>query len=283
MTSFSVILQRTPYWRCLNDLAKALALALRAAGHEATVFPDFARNNSTEIMLGAHNRLTELPDYPVIIYQTELPGSMWWTPNYLARLNSARAVWDAVPGLNYELAPNVRRGVIEPGLYNFARQPTIGSVLAGEFRPVPKDIDLLFYGSLSPRRIELLTKLFDAGLGIDVHFNVFGDERNALIDRAKVVVDIKQGEGDPDDTTRTFFLDSRGACVLSENDPGPAGLRPSEIVEQCRALLLDPVKRELHTERRRAKLKPTDATAALAVLEGPTVHARPHPLSAFPI
>lgn len=265
-----------PFSRCLDDLADCLADALTRAGRTVERTTEFAPGRpGTEIVVGAHARAVTLPNYPVIVYQTEIPTSKFWTPNYLDRLRSAMAVWDA-GRFDYELPAHIKRAVLEPGLMNI--RPTAletvrmaASAVSGV--PQPKDIDLLFYGSLSERRVELLTRLHDAGLGIDVHFNVFGAERNALIDRAKVVVDIKQHEGDPDDATRTFYLDSRGACVLSENDRSSGRrLRPNDIVFLCKHLLGSEENRRRHAKSRREELKPMDATTALAALDSGNCH-----------
>ncbi len=230
---------------------------MQVAGHEVYLADDFTADYScgrskgaTEILVGGHRESVKLPSYPVVIYQTEVPGSKAFPPSYAEKLKRALCVWDSAPGYGTGDA------VVEPGLV--------------ELKPakVEKDIDLLFFGSLTPRRVELLTKLQDAGLAPSVHFNVFGAERDALIDRAKVVVDIKQREDDPNDKTRTFWLDSRGACVLTENDTNKArALDPFRIVEQCRALLADPWPRAKHVVSRSAELQPADVTAGIAALE----------------
>jgi hypothetical protein len=253
---FSVVLPRLRWWRCLEDIADCLAAALKAAGHEVWRANDFAQDHAAgalkgaiEIVIGAHREGVVLPNYPVIIYQTEVPGSGSFPASYVEKLSRALCVWDSAHGYGTGLA------VVEPGRYE--QTPA----------DVPKDIDILFYGSLTERRVELLTKLQDAGLNPECHFNVFGAERNALVDRAKVIVDIKQRESDPSDKTRTFFLDSRGACVLTENDTDPLRrLSPARIVEQCRALLNSAEARRNHVAERRAELKPTDVTDGIAVL-----------------
>jgi hypothetical protein len=251
---FRVVLPKYQWWRCLDDLAECLAQALHRDGHSVERSHEFRKGTEIEIALGAHEPLVELPDYPVVIYQTEVPSSGWFTDAYRARLRSALAVWEASADfITTETAD--RSSVVAPGLIN--TKPV----------SVPRDIGLLFYGSLSPRRLALLEKLENSGLRPSVHFGVFGEARNALIDRAQVVVDIKQNEGDPDDPTRTFFLDSRGACVLSENDKDPKRrLAPWNIVEQCRNLLKNEGKRAEHATSRLAELNQTDTTAAVVQL-----------------
>lgn len=257
--NFTVVLPRIPYWRCLADLADCLAAGLIDAGHDVHQESVFGSHpGATEIVVGAHSGSVKLPDYPVVIYQTEVPGTSWFTENYRSRLSGALAIWEAAPGfLDQVDYPNPRKAsVVEPGLVHSKRAA------------VPQDIDLLFYGSLSARRVTILQKLSDAGLKVEAHFGVFGDERNALLDRAKVVVDVKQRDDDPNDKTRTFFLDSRGVCLLTENDENASrALDPSRVVEQCQELLLDPEARRMHVAARRAELKPTNVAPAVRQLE----------------
>lgn len=253
VVNFSIVLPRTKWWQCLEDIADCLGQALESAEHRVRYDAEFGRlrdEQFIDVAIGAHRESVILPEYPVVIYQTEVPGSASFPPSFHEKLKQALCVWDSAPGYG------TGHAVVEPGLYE------------QKVAEVPKDIDLLFYGSLSPRRIELLTKLQDAGLAPNCHFNVFGAERNALVDRAKVVVDIKQRAEDPNDKTRTFFLDSRGACVLTENDENPARrLDPERIVEQCRHLLADPLRRVAHAADRRNELAPTDVSAGIAALE----------------
>lgn len=262
---FRVVLPQFRWRECLRDLAECLVDALRRDGHAAELVDEFRRGTEVEIVLGAHEPSVVLPDYPVVIYQTEVPASGWYTDGYKARLASALAVWEAAPG--YVTQDASRTSVVEPGLI---RVPGLGAgevEALGKYFPKTKDIDILFYGSLSPRRIAILTKLQDAGLAPSVHFGLFGKNRDALIDRARIIVDIMQTDGEPGDATRTFFLDSRGACVLSENDKNPARvLAPWRIVEQCRELLADEGKRAAHAAARLSELRPMQTAHAVEQL-----------------
>jgi hypothetical protein len=249
----------------MNDLAECLTHALRGAGHEAVIDPDYCGGmdrrwsyrddagrlqETYDIVIGAHRESVKLPSYPVVIYQTEVPGSGSFPASFAEKLKGALCVWDSAPGYG------TGQAVVEPGW-----MPTSAAI-------VEKDIPLLFFGSMSPRREEILTRLHKANLGLECHFNVFGAERNALIDRAQVVVDIKQRGTDPNDKTRTFFLDSRGACVLTENDENAERrLNPDSIVEQCRALLDDADLREARIDQRSNELQRVDVTAGIAALE----------------
>lgn len=253
---FRVVNPPAKFSRCLDDLADCLADAIRRAGFEAERATECCGLfGAFDVVLGAHSREWNPPPTPHIIYQTELPSSKWWTPNYVARLYGALAVWDAGP-FHYDLPPHIKRATLEPGLVECTPAD------------VPKDIDVLFYGSLSDRRVKILTELWDAGIKVETHFNVFGKERDALIDRAKIVIDIKQNDGDPDDSTRTFWLDSRGACVLSENAQRVwegDRLIPERVVSQTKALLSSAHDRQQLTARRQIALgSGMDARQAIA-------------------
>lgn len=260
-----VVLPWFPWWRCLEDLAGSIFCALRDDGGYVTHSDRFASDGAIPVVLGAHHPAVEIPDGPFVIYQTEPPGTgSWWDDStdagrkFREKLNRATAVWDCSP--HYKTpCDEAKRATVLPGYYFAA---------AADAKSVPKDIDILFYGSLSERRQQMLERLADAGLKPSVHFGVFGETRNALIDRAKLVLDIKQRETDPSDESRNFFLDSRGACVLSENDPDKRRvLIPDRIVQQCKGLLASDGMRKYHAQSRRDDLKPTDVSDGIAVLK----------------
>lgn len=248
----ALVLHRTKWWQCLEDLRRCIGHALTEAGHEVDYTDNWqgAPTNRTEIVFGAHRESVTLPNYPVVVYQSEVPGCHSFPPSFAEKLKRALCVWDSAPGYG------TGQAVVEPGW-----MPTSAAL-------VEKDIPLLFYGSMSPRREEILTRLHRANLGLECHFNVFGAERNALVDRAKVIVDVKQRAEDPNDKTRTFWLDSRGACVLTENDEDPIRrLDPERIVAQCKALLDSPELREASIDQRSNELRRVDVTAGIAALK----------------
>ncbi len=260
-----VVLPEFPWWQCLEDLAFCLYEALVGIGKAECARACYG-SDAVHVILGAHHPAVDVPDGPFVIYQTEPPGTgSWWDEStdagrkFRDKLNRATAVWDCSP--NYKTpVDEAKRAVVLPGFYKSASESAN--------KNAAKDIDILFYGSLSERRQQILERLQDAGLKPSVHFGVFGADRNRLIDRSKLVLDIKQRETDPSDESRNFFLDSRGACVLSENDPDKRRvLIPDRIVQQCRGLLASDGMRDYHAKSRRADLKPTDVSDGLRVLE----------------
>lgn len=120
-----------------------------------------------------------------------------------------------------------------------------------------EDIDVLFYGAMCPKRLAVLGALEEAGLRVVGVSGVYGKERDALISRAKVVLNIHYYDSPIFEIFRVSHLLANGKCVVSEG----GGLDPEleefaekttrlvpygGIVEACRELVGDVrVRREL--------------------------------------
>ena len=83
---------------------------------------------------------------------------------------------------------------------------------------LPRDIDVLFYSELGPRRLPLFNALVSRGLKVEASFGLLpAFFVQDLIDRAKVVADIGRADGLRFLTpTRICAALQRGATVLSE-------------------------------------------------------------------
>ncbi|NTJ43605.1 glycosyltransferase family 1 protein [Agrobacterium larrymoorei] len=122
-----------------------------------------------------------------------------------------------------------------------------------------KDIDVLFYGSMNDRRRDILVALRDEGLNVKPLFNVYGQERDEAIARAKVVINIHHYESAVFEIVRISYLLANGVCVLSEgniHDPdlssfkeGVAIERYDGLVERCKALIADAEGRSIIANR----------------------------------
>ena len=56
--------------------------------------------------------------------------------------------------------------------------------------PLEENIDVLFYGAVNERRGRALQRMKDRGLRTVVAFGAYGAERDALIARSRIVVNI---------------------------------------------------------------------------------------------
>lgn len=80
-----------------------------------------------------------------------------------------------------------------------------------------RDIDLLFIGSLTPRRLELLHRVERAGQEVTVlQRPVYGPERDALVRRARAVLNVSAYEANRFEQVRASFVLSCGTPLVSE-------------------------------------------------------------------
>ena len=106
--------------------------------------------------------------------------------------------------------------------------------------PAPvEDIDVLFYGDVSERRARVLDALRETGLEVVVASDVYGAERDALIARAKMILNIHNHDGIKAlETPRIFYLLANRKAVVTEAKPGV------QIDDDlCRAMVLAPYER----------------------------------------
>ncbi|MGV3525008.1 MAG: glycosyltransferase family protein [Candidatus Sericytochromatia bacterium] len=85
------------------------------------------------------------------------------------------------------------------------------------FQPVvPAEYDVLFYGSAHARRFELLAQL-EQHCRVRKNFGLYGSERDALIARTRVILNVHAYADLPVlEQVRLFYLLSNGCFVISE-------------------------------------------------------------------
>ena len=151
--------------------------------------------------------------YPYVVFQAEAldsaRGLVPLFPAYLDFLRAAAHVWD------YSEA-NIRflAGLGHPGV----RHVPIG--YAGRLeRIVPagvKDIDILFYGQPSDRRLRILEEMKGRGLRVQALWGVYGPARDQLIGRSKIVLNLHQFETSQLEQVRIAYLLNNRRFVISE-------------------------------------------------------------------
>ncbi len=201
-----------PHAAAFVELAETLHAALTALGHESLLTTEGRLPGRQHIILGANL----LPSYPLplapdaILYNLEQVqlGSSWFRPELL-ELFRRYTLWDysrrnvaALGALDVEVARLVPIGYV-PELTRIEH--------AGE-----PDLDVLFFGSLNPRRIAVIDRLRAAGLRVEVVFGVYGKPRDDLIARAKVVLNVHFYEAKVLEMVRVSYLLANRCCVLSE-------------------------------------------------------------------
>lgn len=79
------------------------------------------------------------------------------------------------------------------------------------------DIDILFYGYLSGRRVEILNKLQNAGHSVEIHNNLTLEEMKQKIKQSRYVLSYGTYSNDYNDSFRVSFALELGANILYED------------------------------------------------------------------
>lgn len=235
--------------RTFEDCAGALSEAFAELGGSAPLVRDPRDwKGRLPIVIGAHLLPPDaaLPDGSILInFEQVSTGEGWIGEAYLALLRR-------FPVLDYSRrnrAALVARGVAHARLLDIGYADGLRRIV-----PQPsKDIDVLFYGSMNPRRKRILDDLKARGLSVVTLFGAYGAERDAAIGRAKVVLNLHFYESAIFEVVRVSYLLANGICVLSEGDDQDPDIAPfrdglelcayADLVERCTALVADEARR----------------------------------------
>lgn len=225
-----------PHSNCFNEVAEAFASAL-------SVELNGGVEGDQNLIFGAHL----LPFVPPsqrarkrdILYNSEVvfEGNPWFSPQYI-RLLRSHEVWDYSPKNVEELKKLGIAAKFVPIRYM--------PCMTKNFPAATQDIDVLFYGSMNERRDKIIQSLLNEGIEVYKAFNVYGKERDDLISRSKIVLNIHQHDAAIFEIFRCAHLMANSKCVVSEEGldeeleelyPGMIFCRQEELVELCGELL----------------------------------------------
>lgn len=235
MTAYSVgIVSRPGYSHseCFREVSDALQGALHDLGHE--VRPPGALK-AKAIILGPHLLQREPPIDSVLFNLEQVdPDSPWLTPSVID-LFRRYETWD------YS-AQNVNR-FRHAGIH--AKHVPIGyhPCLSRIEQIEAPDIDVLFYGSVNERRSIVLDELRRRGAKVHHAFNVYGSERDDLISRSKIVLNMHYYNSAVFEIVRCSYLMANRACIVSETpvaSPFKAGIAWADyrgLADRCVDLL----------------------------------------------
>lgn len=211
----------TAFWddRVFQEEVNTFYESLVLAGYQVSYVPYKLEANALNIVFGAIS--LSLNDFPpncqnVIIRNLEhvFPEGHCMFPRYIEVLKRF-PVWDYA-------ADNIER-LAEAGVPVADHVPVCHASVLENITPAPvQDIDVYFYGNVSERRAAVIEAIRARGLNVVVSQlgggESFGAERNALIARSKVVLNI----GLKPDSRRIFevvrvgFLLANGKAVVGE-------------------------------------------------------------------
>jgi hypothetical protein len=261
-----------PHASAVAEIVESLVWGFRALGIAADAHDNEVAAGAVNIVFMAHamgpEDATQLPANAIIYNFEQVGGTInLLTPAFLTAIARHR-VWDYSRRNMERLAPltgHRRRQVVPvgyvPALSRIPRAPV-------------QDIDVLFYGAVNPRRRDILLGLQQAGLLVHAPFGVYGAERDALIARAKLVLNVHaQPAAKVLEMVRISYLLANRKAVVTEIDAqteaaddigeAVAGVPYDRLIDECCRLVVDATARQDLEDRGFAMFQKRDLVPVL--------------------
>jgi hypothetical protein len=214
-TQFNIVLLAPPGYthaESLLDVCHLLHASFESLGYSATFHVNELHAGAINVVVGYHLVADAgfFDGFRVVFYQLEqlVEHGSGYTPERHAVLQFAEQVWDYSPENAEFLRSQGLRDVRVLPLGFHEKLKTIA--------PVASDIDILFYGSLNERRRKILDALM-ARCRARAVFGRYGKERDALIARSKIILNIHRYEAKILEQVRISYLLNNGCFVISED------------------------------------------------------------------
>lgn len=266
------------------ELGELIYFSLLDLGYEANFFfetldwsaPDpnsiLASNERVNIVLGFHllsDVWIPLMAPSTIYINTEQLGATIWTDRILG-FASCHEVWDYSPkNIDYLRQAGITQ--VKHLRLGYQRQ------LARIIKSPNQEIDVLFYGSVAPndRRDVILHSLAERGLRVHRAFACYGSERDALIAKSKVVINIHNYDTHIFEAVRVFYLLINLIPVVAEVNPSTtidelmlSGIYPAtydNLVGSCELLVGNEAERQKLAARNALGLFPQSIFTSMAL------------------
>ncbi|MDR2572856.1 MAG: hypothetical protein LBC94_00690 [Desulfovibrio sp.] len=211
-----------------DDVILPLYYALRRLGFEAEILFNRVNAHSRNIVFGsciAPRRASRMLPRGSIVFNLEqiVAGNAWANPDYLTHLRGFE-VWD------YSAANTL--ALREAGIASAACVPP-GYVpeMTRLAQNVPLDVEALFYGFVSDRRHVIIRRLLGLGVAALCPREAFGDLRDKLLARTRLVLNIHNIAPARLETVRLGYAWANKKAVLSEECVGDE--IPDDLREAC--------------------------------------------------
>jgi hypothetical protein len=194
------------------ELGELLFFSLKELGHEVTFGFNHIEPSATNILIGCHlldpSFITQIPASTIILNTEQVYGETDWNKPIFSWAKHFQ-IWDYSPK-NIEKLNQL--GIDRTKLLRIGFQKELARLdISG-----PKEIDVLFYGSVNDRRKAIIDGLEAKGLKVKVLFGVYGKDRDEWIERSKVVLNHHYYESQIFEIVRVFYLLTNAVAVVGE-------------------------------------------------------------------
>ena len=204
------------HYLALQELAELIHFSVLELGLKSQITFNYCDNNPStkNIVLGAHllndNLIEDIPEN-TIIFNTEQIESISenWKKKILNLARKNIIFWDySQYNLDY-LSKTIN---IKGKLFQIGYQKELNRINHN----IDKNIDVLFYGSINARREHIINKLKDRKINVKTLFGVYGKERDDLIAKSKLILNMHMYDSKIFEIVRVFYLLSNSIPVLTE-------------------------------------------------------------------
>ncbi len=168
------------------EVMESLAYGFGHLGHRTRLTKNHISTTGHTIILGANllrpDQILSLPAEAIVYNLEQITSeSAWISPEWLDSMKG-RIIWEySAQNVSYWRTNRVQAVYVPIGYC-----PTLTRI----DRTQTKDIDVVFYGSLNDRRLNILNALQARNLRIAVLNGTYGRQRDSIIGRSKMAINI---------------------------------------------------------------------------------------------
>jgi len=249
--------ENNPHAACFLEVALLLKYSLISLGFSCSIAVNRFSTDSINIFIGSNILRSAIPGVRYIIYQLEQISDKEWVHSDSQKmlLEKADAIWDYSPqNIAFLKSQGIEARYLPAGYHAALEQVHMSA---------EKDIDILFYGSKNRRREDVLNRILkDRKYKLQYIYGLYGKERDALIARAKIVLNLHFYAAGLFECVRVSYLLNNRCFVVSEESPAypyqgvDIPLAPYEtIVDTCYRYLEHPEEMQNKSERAYTQFK----------------------------
>jgi hypothetical protein len=234
-----------------TELAELVGYGLQDLGHSVAFSVNNTFADAQNIIIGCHlldpSLIDSTPKTSIIVNTEQLSAdhSPWHDRIY--RWVSRFETWDYS---ERNLAILKAVGAQEPKLLRLGFHKKLARIQKSNHQ----DIDVLFYGSIGDRRKKIIDDLKATGSNVISVFGVYGEDRDRLIARSKIVLNLHHYNSQVFEIVRVFYLMINAKAVVGEVGentaidpyyvPGICAANYDALVPSCLGLIADRESRE---------------------------------------
>jgi hypothetical protein len=208
------------------ELGELIYFSALDLGFNASIGFNSIEPNGINLVIGCHlldpEYIEKFPKSTIVLNTEQIyADEADWNKNIFAWARRFK-VWD-YSERNIEKFKSL--SIADPVLLNIGFQKELVRL----DRSITKDVDVLFYGVVSPRRRKILDELVDLDLKVKVLFGVYGKDRDSWVQRSKLILNHHFYKSEIFEIVRVFYLMTNSIAVVGEvNDS-------TSINDMCRA------------------------------------------------